>query len=317
MAWELRAVKRTSTAVTTPHDVFWPRRSLSHLHKPRACRVRPRLRVPTAGRSSAPADARGTAGSFVTSFDCPRSPAASFSKRRTLYGRRPRDAPPAPSQLAELPPASPRLVSDRLGDLNHRSTTGRSVLSYMPALDARLHAYPIPHRPSEVRHTDPNQAERPPSPGIRRSPRPVRRPSADPVLAQPMSFTSSDVAVFLSARRDEASANDTPGSQIAQLVTPKIAVTCLRLMTILVLKKWVCRQSAVLPVPATGPLSWQKEPVMEVPQKRARTCPADDDTADGGVAASTAAQQQIAELRAELAKCKSRLDRVVRDLNGC
>ncbi|EJK48584.1 hypothetical protein THAOC_32604, partial [Thalassiosira oceanica] len=66
---------------------------------------------------------------------------------------------------------------------------------------------------SEARHTHPNQTERPPSPGIRRSPRPVRRPSADPALAQPMGFTSSDVAVFLSARRDEASANDTPGSQ--------------------------------------------------------------------------------------------------------
>ncbi|EJK75487.1 hypothetical protein THAOC_02786, partial [Thalassiosira oceanica] len=77
---------------------------------------------------------------------------------------------------------------------------------------------------SEVRHTDPNQAERPPSPGIRRSPRPVRRPSADPVLAQPMSFTSSDVAVFLSACRDEASANDTPGSQIAQLATEGLMI---------------------------------------------------------------------------------------------
>ncbi|EJK52022.1 hypothetical protein THAOC_28751 [Thalassiosira oceanica] len=109
--------------------------------------MRVKSRVPTAGRSSAPADARGTAGPFVTSFDCPRSPAGSFSERRTLYGRRPRDAPPAPSQPAERPPASPRLVSDRLGDLNHRSTTGRSVLSYMPALDARLHAYPIPYRP--------------------------------------------------------------------------------------------------------------------------------------------------------------------------
>ncbi|EJK75587.1 hypothetical protein THAOC_02687 [Thalassiosira oceanica] len=56
---------------------------------------------------------------------------------------------------------------------------------------------------------------------------------------------------------------------------------------------------------------------MEVPRKKAKKCPGDDDTADGGVAASTAAQQQIAELRAELAKYKSRLDRVVRDLNGC
>ncbi|EJK44793.1 hypothetical protein THAOC_36637, partial [Thalassiosira oceanica] len=110
--------------------------------------------------------------------------------------------------------------------------------SCTPVLDTPLHAYPLPHRPrsagevavirhrapltpeieiarfqSEARHTHPNQTERPPSPGIRRSPRPVRRPSADPALAQPMGFTSSDVAVFLSARRDEASANDTPGSQ--------------------------------------------------------------------------------------------------------
>ncbi|EJK71560.1 hypothetical protein THAOC_06982 [Thalassiosira oceanica] len=53
---------------------------------------------------------------------------------------------------------------------------------------------------------------------------------------------------------------------------------------------------------------------MEVPRKRAKTCP-DDDTADGGAAASTAAQQQIAELRAELAKCKREHEQVVRDLN--
>ncbi|EJK54861.1 hypothetical protein THAOC_25473, partial [Thalassiosira oceanica] len=52
---------------------------------------------------------------------------------------------------------------------------------------------------------------------------------------------------------------------------------------------------------------------MEVPRKRAKMCP-DDDTADGGAAASTAARQ-IAELRAELAKCKREHEQVVRDLN--
>ncbi|EJK63511.1 hypothetical protein THAOC_15826 [Thalassiosira oceanica] len=50
------------------------------------------------------------------------------------------------SQPAERPPAS-RIVSDRLGDLDHWSTTDRHVLSYTPALDARLPAYPLPHRP--------------------------------------------------------------------------------------------------------------------------------------------------------------------------
>ncbi|EJK77808.1 hypothetical protein THAOC_00335 [Thalassiosira oceanica] len=68
-----------------------------------------------------------------------------------------------------------------------------------------------------------------PSPGIRRSPRPVRRPSADPVLAQPTIFASSDVAVFLSARRDEASANDTPGSQIAETGDPRKQLNALSL----------------------------------------------------------------------------------------
>ncbi|EJK45581.1 hypothetical protein THAOC_35800 [Thalassiosira oceanica] len=32
------------TAVTTPHDVFWPRTTSSRLNKPRACHVRRRLR---------------------------------------------------------------------------------------------------------------------------------------------------------------------------------------------------------------------------------------------------------------------------------
>ncbi|EJK73905.1 hypothetical protein THAOC_04452 [Thalassiosira oceanica] len=117
-----------------------------------------------------------------------------------------------------------------------RRTAARQSAPTLPCsgsefVDSRHHApltpeIEIPPFQSEVRHTNPNQMERAPSPGIPRSPRPVRRPSADPVLAQPTIFaSSSDVAVFLSARRDEASANDTPGSQIAQPVTPKITVT--------------------------------------------------------------------------------------------
>ncbi|EJK61035.1 hypothetical protein THAOC_18538 [Thalassiosira oceanica] len=116
-----------------------------------------------------------------------------------------------------------------------RRTAARQSAPTLPCsgsefVDSRHHApltpeIEIPPFQSELRHTNPNQMERAPSPGIPRSPRPVRRPSADPVLAQPTIFASSDVAVFLSARRDEASANDTPGSQIAQPVTPKITVT--------------------------------------------------------------------------------------------
>ena len=63
------------------------------------------------------------------------------------------DAPlqrPTASRCSPLPararhsPASPQF--DPLGALDHRSTTSRRVLSYTPATDARLHAYPRPHR---------------------------------------------------------------------------------------------------------------------------------------------------------------------------
>ncbi|EJK63974.1 hypothetical protein THAOC_15340 [Thalassiosira oceanica] len=152
-----------------------------------------------------------------------------IQSRHALKGRRPRDAAQFPA--SGTPSPALRLVSDHLGGLDHWSTTSRRALSHTPVLDARRHPSSagevavIRHRAPltpeiekappqpEVRHTDPNQAQLPPSQGIRRSPRPVRRPSADPVLAQPTIFASSDVAVFLSACRDEASANDTPGSQ--------------------------------------------------------------------------------------------------------
>ncbi|EJK69150.1 hypothetical protein THAOC_09624 [Thalassiosira oceanica] len=133
--------------------------------------------------------------------------------------------------------ARPRRTAARLSaPTSSRSAGEFAVILHRAPLTPVLKTEPFQ---PEARLPDPNQVKIPPSPGIRRSPRPVRRPSADPVLAQPTIFASSDVAVFLSARRDEASANDTPGSQFAQLVTPIITVTCLRLMTILVLKKWV------------------------------------------------------------------------------
>ncbi|EJK56661.1 hypothetical protein THAOC_23410, partial [Thalassiosira oceanica] len=253
------------TDVTTPHDVFWPRTKSSRLNKPPACRVRPRLRyvaIQNAGIRASRRDSHIDSPSKLRRItqsrrDVKRRLSASTSPGRApLYGRRPRDAAqfPAsgtPSGLSSYPIASgnrtkgapPSTVYCRVrpssthGYRSHIAPTagGFTVIRHRAPLTPEIE---IARFQSEVRHTGPNQAERPPSPGIRHSPWPVRRPSADPVLAQPMSFTSSDVAVFLSARRDEASANDTPGSQIAQLVTPKITVTCLRLMTILVLKKW-------------------------------------------------------------------------------
>ena len=51
---------------------------------------------------------------------------------------------------------------------------------------------------------------------------------------------------------------------------------------------------------------------MEVPRKRAKACP-DDGIADGGAESPTAAQQ-IAELRAELARCKMEHNQVVAEL---
>ncbi|EJK69246.1 hypothetical protein THAOC_09512 [Thalassiosira oceanica] len=126
----------------------------------------------------------------IVSYEYPRSPAASYSEQTRLKGgRRPRDAAQFPASGTPSPASRLRL----------------------PEIEK------APPQP-EVRHTDPNQAQLPPSQGIRGSPRPVRRPSADPVLAQPTIFASSGgmaamFAVF-SARRDEARrANDTPGSQ--------------------------------------------------------------------------------------------------------
>ncbi|EJK45924.1 hypothetical protein THAOC_35437 [Thalassiosira oceanica] len=199
--------------------------------------------VPTAGRSSAPADARGSTGPFVTSFDCPPLLAAPYSERTPLFTANAL-AMRRRSQTAGRPPASPCIRPPRIfGPQEHHQPPCIVVYARFRRTAARLSAPTSPrsagefavirHRApltpeieiarfqSEVRQTEPNQTERPPSLGIRRSPRPVRRPSADPVLPQPMSFTSSDVAVFLSARRDEASANDTPGSQIEELMTPK------------------------------------------------------------------------------------------------
>ncbi|EJK50525.1 hypothetical protein THAOC_30473 [Thalassiosira oceanica] len=53
-------------------------------------------------------------------------------------------------------------------------------------------------------------------------PPPVYRPSADPVLAQPTIFASSDVAVFLSARRGEASATVSGGSHFTKVEDPRV-----------------------------------------------------------------------------------------------
>ena len=53
---------------------------------------------------------------------------------------------------------------------------------------------------------------------------------------------------------------------------------------------------------------------MELPQKRAKNCPDDDMTVDE--ATSPTAAQQIAELQAELARCKVEHERVVRDVKG-
>ncbi|EJK76417.1 hypothetical protein THAOC_01820, partial [Thalassiosira oceanica] len=118
-------------------------------------------------------------------------------------------------QIEKNKTESPRC---RSAPTSPRSAGEVAVIRHRAPLTPVLQTKPFQ---TKARQTDPNQTERPPSLDIRRSPRPVRRPSADPVLPQPMSFTSSDVAVFLSARRDEASANDTPGSQIEELMTPK------------------------------------------------------------------------------------------------
>ncbi|EJK59723.1 hypothetical protein THAOC_20017, partial [Thalassiosira oceanica] len=137
------------------------------------------------------------------------------------------------------------------------STTVHRVLSCTPVLDARLPRLSAPHialfrfrvrrylasYASDPRDRNPalpvrSETHRPQPDGAGTLPRHPTQPPArppplrDPVLAQPMSFTSSDVAVFLSARRDEASANDTPGSQIAQLshyAIERTAAECLRL----------------------------------------------------------------------------------------
>ncbi|EJK75148.1 hypothetical protein THAOC_03135 [Thalassiosira oceanica] len=111
--------------------------------------------------------------------------------------------------------ARPRRTAARLSaPMSPRSAGEVAVIRHRAPLTPVLQTEPFQ---PEARLHDPDQMKIPPSPGIRRSPRPVRRPSADPVLVQPTIFASSDVAVFLSARRDEASANDTPGSQIVQL----------------------------------------------------------------------------------------------------
>ena len=54
---------------------------------------------------------------------------------------------------------------------------------------------------------------------------------------------------------------------------------------------------------------------MEVPRKRAKARPSDDGIADGGAKSPTAAQQ-IAELQAELERCKTEHDQMVSDLKG-
>ena len=55
----------------------------------------------------------------------------------------PRDAPTVIRQRNTL---QPRLVFERLRAVYHSCTTSRRALSYTAAHDARLHAYPLPHR---------------------------------------------------------------------------------------------------------------------------------------------------------------------------
>ncbi|EJK50794.1 hypothetical protein THAOC_30107 [Thalassiosira oceanica] len=131
----------------------------------------------------------------------------SFGLVRRMRGRPARKSEvPRAQKGANLPSREGRPSTTKIGEF--------AVIRHRAPLTPEIE---IARFQSEARQTEPNQTERPPSLGIRRSSRPIRRPSADPVLPQPMSFTSSDVAVFLSARRDEASANDTPGSQIEEL----------------------------------------------------------------------------------------------------
>ncbi|EJK60699.1 hypothetical protein THAOC_18901 [Thalassiosira oceanica] len=226
------------TALTTPHDDFWPQTTSSRIHKPRACRVCPRLRcvaLQNAGKrrntcimsrqphrlsfrieknktesprcqtapiclgeprsffkglmivvcdlgrrlfkldlDSGPISLATSPASKLLVRSRSRPPAAFECPDRFLKTSRPildpsiascecpftggfvsRVVRPSKadalemkpsSQPAERPPAS-RIVSDRLGDLDHWSTTDRHALSYTPALDARLPAYPLPHRP--------------------------------------------------------------------------------------------------------------------------------------------------------------------------
>ncbi|EJK71067.1 hypothetical protein THAOC_07527 [Thalassiosira oceanica] len=246
------------TAVTTPHDDFWPRTTsdacITSKQPHRLALKIEKNKIEPPRRQTAPI-CLGEPRFLQGSYDCrmrtrPRSIQARSSAGDPYLSRPPLlvNCDPVPSQRNALSSLAPRIRSPRgFGPLEHHKPPCIVVFARPRRTAARLSA-PTPPRSvgevavirhrapltpeiekappqPEVRHTDPNQAQLPPSQGIRRSPRPVRRPSADPVLAQPTIFASSDVAVFLSARRDEASANDTPGSQIAQAVTPKMTVT--------------------------------------------------------------------------------------------
>jgi len=103
-----------------------------------------RSRVPTASRSGAPTVARGRASPSNA------SQLSSFTGSTILRA----DAPPTANALVMQPSCPPAqhalqlpLVFERLDSIDHRGTAGRRVLSYMPALDPRLRAYPFPHRP--------------------------------------------------------------------------------------------------------------------------------------------------------------------------
>ncbi|EJK51348.1 hypothetical protein THAOC_29483 [Thalassiosira oceanica] len=105
-------------------------------------------------------------------------------------------APPAAVYCRIRPPSTHGCQPIR----SPRSAGEVAVIRHRAPLTPVLQTEPFQ---PEARLHDPDQMKIPPSPGIRRSPRPVRRPSADPVLVQPTIFASSDVAVFLSARRSK------------------------------------------------------------------------------------------------------------------
>ncbi|EJK70075.1 hypothetical protein THAOC_08600, partial [Thalassiosira oceanica] len=148
------------TAVTTPHDDFWPRTTSATAtsngaYLPRRASVPSRVIVVCElGRGLFKLDP----GRWPISLEHHQPPCiVVFARPRRTAARL--SAPTSPRSAGEV-----------------------AVIRHRAPLTPEIEK--APPQP-EVRHTDPNQAQLPPSQGIRRSPRPVRRPSADPVLAQP------------------------------------------------------------------------------------------------------------------------------------